>query len=76
MPATMNAMGAVTSSLSTRRETSAKTKTMAAKVANSISNMLVLESLTAASPKWVAGTYLRGCGSQHKVLKDCLLGVH
>jgi hypothetical protein len=76
MPAAMNAMGAVTLSLSTRRETSAKTKTMAAKMANSISNMIDLESLTAASPEWVAGTYLRGSGSQHKLLKDCLLGVH
>jgi len=54
MPAAMNAMGAVTLSLSTRRETSAKTKTMAAKMANSISNMVVVESLSAAPPKWVA----------------------
>ena len=41
MPAAMNAIGAVTLSLSTRRETSAKTKTMAVKMANSISNVVV-----------------------------------
>ena len=42
MPAAMNAIGAVTSSLSTRRETSANPKTIAAKIANSVSNIAVV----------------------------------
>ena len=63
MPAAMNAIGAVTLSLSTRRETSANTKTMAAKMANSVSYMLVVVSQPQRRGNRVASPLSECCAS-------------